>query len=421
MIKLVFIALILLLSLRFFFFYHNQPQYDDGQYIDFETILLSEPQIVGRVQRITANLESGEKIFVTVPQFPEFNYGQTLHISGILKKRLLTNEKVILTMSFPKAEPVKRSQNLLLALTSFIRQKVILLFEKTLPPNSSGLLLGIVFGIREGMDKTFSNDLRLSGVLHVVAASGMNVTMVGGFLTGFFGSIFRRQIALVFSIGGILFYALLAGLEPSIVRASIMGIFAFSAQILGRQNLAVYALGIAAYLMLFISPSLLFDVGFQLSFLATLGLIFIRPLFKKDKPVEDVGDIFKRHDIFEKSVIREDLTTTISAQIATLPILLVTFGTYSLWSVGINALVLWTIPILMVIGGVGAMFGLLIEPLGQLVLYLSLPFLLFFEAIVHTSSKWGGVVGIENFPWQIAVGYYSMLLAIIVFLRKKQK
>ncbi|MBI3092900.1 MAG: ComEC/Rec2 family competence protein [Candidatus Levybacteria bacterium] len=398
----IFLFLILLL-LRFFLFYQNQPQYQDGQQLEFEITLLSEPQTVGSLQRVIANLENGERIFITTAQFPEFHYGQTLRFSGDLKKRLLTNEKVILTMFFPNVKPVETPLKSGLALTSFIRQKVILLFEKTLPPNSSGLLLGVVFGIREGMDKTFSNDLRLSGVLHVVAASGMNVTMVGGFLSSLFGSILRRQIALVFSIFGILFYALLAGFEPSIMRASIMGIFAFSAQILGRQNLATYALFLAGYLMLLFSPSLIFDVGFQLSFLATLGLLHIKPL------------------LFKKLVIGDDLTTTISAQAVTLPILLSNFGSYSLWSVIVNGLVLWTIPILMILGGVGAMFGLLIEPLGQLILYLALPFLLFFEMIVHASSKWGGVVALESFPWQIAVGYYGLLLATIVFFGKKKK
>lgn len=393
-----------LLFLRFFFFYQNQPQLEDGQELEFETTLLSEPQIVGRVQRITANLENGERIFITVPQFPEFNYGQTLHISGSLKKRLLTNERAILTMSFPKVEAVKKSKNPLLALTSFIRQRVILLFEKTLPPNASGLLLGIVFGIREGMDKSFSNDLRLSGVLHVVAASGMNVTMVGGFLSSLFGSVLRRQIALILSIFGIFFYALLAGLEPSIVRASLMGSLAFGAQILGRQNLAIYALFLTGYLMLLFSPPLIFDIGFQLSFFATLGLLYFSPVFQRLK----------------LRVIGEDFQTTISAQAATLPILLSNFGTYSLWSVLINGLVLWTIPILMIIGGVGAMFGLLIEPLGQLILYLALPFLLFFETIVRASAKWGGVVGIESLPWQIAVGYYFILIAALM-LRKVQR
>lgn len=399
----VVFLLLIPLSLRFFFFYQNQPQFENGQHLEFETTLLSEPQIVGSIQRLIANLENGERIFITLPRFPEFHYGQTLHISGTLKKRLLTSEKVILTISFPKVELAKKTQNPLLALTSFIRQRVIFLFEKTLPPNPSSLLLGIVFGIREGMEKSFSNDLRLSGVLHVVAASGMNVTMVGGFLASLFGSVLRRQIALLLSILGIFFYALLAGLEPSIVRASIMGSLAFGAQILGRQNLAVYALFLTGYLMLFFSPSILFDIGFQLSFLATLGLLVLKPAF------------------FKKSIITDDFATTVCAQAATLPILLSNFGTYSLWSILVNGLVLWTIPILMIIGGVGAMFGLLIEPLGQLILYLGLPFLLFFEMVIRSSAKWGGVVGFETFPWQIAVGYYSMLLAIIFFLRKKQK
>src|SRR6266852_3979746 len=100
--------------------------------------------------------------------------------------------------------------------------------------------------------------LRTSGVFHVIAASGMNVTLVGGFLTSLFTLFLRRQIALLLSILGILFYALLAGFEPSIIRASIMGILVLSSQIFGRQAWPTYALLLTGYIMLLFDPSLIF-------------------------------------------------------------------------------------------------------------------------------------------------------------------
>src|SRR3989344_9386531 len=130
-----------------------------------------------------------------------------------------------------------------------MRGKFIDLFNRVLPINYSSLLLGITFGIKEKMTDNFLNNLRITGVMHVIAASGMNVTLFGGFITAVFSFFLKRQLALLLSIFGILFYVVLAGFEPSIIRAAIMGILVFSAQILGRQRLSSYGLILAGYLM----------------------------------------------------------------------------------------------------------------------------------------------------------------------------
>lgn len=405
----IFAFLLLLLSLRFFFFYQTQPQYQDGQSISIKTTLLSEPQIVGSIQRFSANL-GNKKIFIRAPLYPEFHYGDTIRIYGRVKVKSLNQKNKIMVMYFPKVEAVKEERNIFLAIASFVRQKTTSIFKLTLPPTYSSLLLGIVFGIKEEMPKSFLDNLRISGVMHVVAASGMNVTMVGGFLSSLFGFFLKRQIALIASVVGILFYALLAGLEPSIIRASIMGILVFVAQIMGRQNLALYGLSLACFAMLFISPQLIFDIGFQLSFLATLGLLYIRPMFDKDAKI-------KR--FIKMSGVGEGGVTALSAQAATLPILLSNFGTYSLWSLLANGLVLWSIPILMVIGGLGAIAGFVSGFLSQIILYFSLPLLFYFEKIVNILADLKGVVSISTLPWQFSVGYYSLLLAIVIIIRKK--
>lgn len=301
-------------------------------------------------------------------------------------------------INFPKIEKLE-SKNFILEAISNIRQKVISIFEKTLPNTAAGLLLGIVFGIKESIPSSFYEDLRNSGTLHVTAASGMNVTMVGGFLSYVFAFFLRRQIAILAAVLGILVYAVLAGLEPSIVRASIMGVLAFSAQILGRQSMAALALLLTGYIMLLINPNLIFDVGFQLSFLATAGLLFILPVLN-----------------FRSFIIGNDLATTISAQLAVLPILFSNFGTYSLWSIVANTLILWTIPFLMILGGLAGLTGLILEPSASIFLYFSLPLLLYFEKVASIFSDFGQIT-FNLASWPVIVGYYLLLIAFVI--RKK--
>lgn len=395
----VFIILAVAFAVRVFIFYQNRPNFYDGQRLTFETTLTSQPQIYAKSQRFVVDYR-GERIFIVTSLFPQFNYADKIKISGsiMLKLHGASNQKAkLLTMVFPKIEAVKSQNNPILSVAGLIRQNVTSFLQGTLSPIQSSLLLGIVLGIKESIPKDFFEDLRISGVLHVIAASGMNVTMVAGFLSSIFSLILRRQIALVLSIIGVLFYAVLAGGEPSIIRASIMGILVFVASIAGRQAWALLGLLIAGYLMLFMNPNLIFDIGFQLSFFATLGLIYVSPIVR----------------MLLKQGIFEGFNTAIAAQVATLPVLIANFGVYSLWSIVVNGLVLWTVPILMVLGGIGALVGIIFEPLGSFFLYLCLPLLLFFEFMVRFFAELGGLVTIERLSWSFIIGYYVILTSVI--------
>jgi len=393
------LVLLIILGFKFYFFYSNQNKLTNEQEISFETTILSQPQVVGSQQAFIANYKN-QKIKISTSRFPEINYGDFIRISG-----KISNKSYGVLMYFPKIETINNSSNLMqasLKKINTLRQKLIMLFSKTLPSPSSSLLLGIIFGIKEQMPKDFTNNLRTSGVFHVIAASGMNVTLIGGFISTLFAFFLKRQIAIGLSILGITFYAILAGLEPSIVRASIMGILVFSAQIMGRQTLAINGLSLAGFTMLFLDPTLTSDVGFQLSFAATLGILYIKPLFGKQE-----GFV-------------SEILTTIAAQIATLPILLANFGTYSIYSILANGLVLWTVPILMMVGGLGAVLSFILAPLGQLLIYLCYPLLLYFEAAVNFFGKIGGVLTIKNFPWQFAAGYYCLLTCVLLISKKNK-
>jgi len=230
----------------------------------------------------------------------------------------------------------------------------------------------------------------------------MNVTMVSGFFFYLFSLLLRRQLAVFLSVAGIIFYDFLTVFQASIVRASIMAVIAFSAQILGKQRDGLYALCLTGLVMLLWQPNYLTDVGFQLSFASTLGILVIPRLLKR----------------FENG-ITADLITTFSAQIATLPILISGFGVYSIWSIVVNALVLWTVPILMILGGFAAIAAFIFAPLARLLLYLCLPFLLFFEAVANFFAGLKGASTFQNVPWQLVAAYYLILVSVLIFAFQK--
>lgn len=255
----------------------------------------------------------------------------------------------------------------------------------------------MIFGIKEKIPYELASDLRTTGVYWVVAVAGLHINIFAGFIKYIFSIFLRRQIALFVSIFSVLFYEMLAGFSPSVVRAGFMIITVFASQILGRQIWSSYSLFLTAFLMLFFSPGLLFDVGFQLSFLATAGLIYIKPV--------------------TKNKLFDSLQATLFAQTATLPVIVSNFGIYSIWSTLVNILVVWTLPICMALGGLASIFSFF-EPLGKVFLLLALPLLSYFEEIVKNFSSFGGVIKFDSLSLPIILGYYLLLLSFIL-VRKK--
>ena len=396
-----YVFLVLILSFRLYTFYSNQKTYAKGQEVSFETQILSFPKNHVYYQTVYVSLDKTTKVLIRTDLERQLNYGDYIKVSGSLDILLLNDRTTIFTLNNPKIEADLRENNPFLSATYFIRQKIIDNFNKNLDPVSSSLLLGIVFGIKGNMPKDFLEKIQISGVMHVIAASGMNVTMVSGFLFYLLGSLVKRQIAITLSIFGVIFYTALAGFEPSIIRAALMGIIVFSAQILGRQQYSLHTLLITAFLMLFLWPQFLFDNGFSLSFTATAGILYIPLLLKKFK-----------------NQFTEVFITTTSAQIATLPILVTNFGNFSLLSILVNGLVLWTVPILMILGSIAAFFVFIFSPISKLFLYLCLPFLYFFEKTVYFFGSFGPTFNFENIPWQFSISYYFFLISLVFFLNK---
>lgn len=399
---LFYLFLVCFLFVRLLLFYTNQPEFKDGQIVSFTASVNSNPKNYISYQTLYVNLSETSGVLLKMPLDRELNYGDKIQISGKLNDRLLSNGEHIFIIDYSKIELKNRETSPILAVVYSIRQRIVDFFQQELNITSAGLLLGIVFGIKDNMPKDFLSQIQQTGVMHVVAASGMNITMVSGFLFYFFILFFKRQIAIILSILGIVFYVFLAGFEASIIRAAIMGIIVFSAQIVGKQKFSSHTLFLTVALMLFVWPEFLVSIGFQLSVAATMGILYIPSLFSRFQ-----------------SRFSEVFIITIAAQIATLPILISNFGNYSLFSILTNAVVLWTIPILMILGMISAIFVFIFPPLALVLLYLALPFLYFFQKSVEFFASFGAVINVSGILWQFSVSYYLILASIIFYLYEK--
>src|SRR3972149_9042351 len=252
-----------------------------------------------------------------------------------------------------------------------LRESISAFVRSGLPEPHSSLLLGMILGIKSGFPPDFYEALRVTGTLHVVVVSGFNITVITNTLARalvFIPLRARVFVTLVFVTA----FVLLVGPNPPVVRAALMGSIALIGTILGRQSDALRAFLLAVLAMLIFKPSWAGELSFQLSFLATLGLNLVFPLLDRVMP--------------GKGFLRTDLLTTISAQILVWPLLAYQFGTVSILSPIVNALILWSVPIITYIGLVTTTIGLAIKDLSNLILVPARLFLDYFIWIVERFS-----------------------------------
>lgn len=349
------VAFFLFLSLvAVFRFLTVKPDLKDGSVIIIkDERVLSESLRFDRSQRIKVlNFKA------YIPLYPEVNYGDILTIKGRvnLEKKTIEDAEII---SLKKGE-------------SFfaIREKIIDFFQKSLPPPYSSLLVGIVLGSKESISPSFWEELKKTGTAHVVVASGMNVSLVASFLVLFLIPVVGRRKAILFSLFGIWFYAILAGFDAPIIRAALMGSLTFGAMALGRQADALRVFFLTFLAMLILNPYWIFDIGFILSFAATLSLVlFSRRIDQSLK--------------FIPSFIRQDFSTTIAAQILVSPILYFTFGYFSIYSFLVNGIVLWTVPLITVFGMLISFISLLLPSFASILVFIVYPLTFWFVEVVR--------------------------------------
>lgn len=329
----------------------TRPVYSDGDKVRITTKVSSEPIKYDTSQRL---ILVGLKTYL--PNYPEISYGDRVVVEGIVEDGKLNNPELI------SLEPTT-------GILYKTRNNIIKVYQKSLPEPHASLLAGLTLGSKAGLPASFWETLKKTGTAHVVVASGMNVTLVASFLIGILILLLPRKKAIPLALVGVWTYSLLSGFDAPIVRAAIMGSVTFVAQILGRLQAASRALFLSAALMLIIKPDWITDLGFILSFVATASLM----LFERK-----IASLIR----FVPGIFREGLSTSLAAQIGVAPILFVTFGQFNPLSPIINALVLWTIAPITIIGGIGGIIGLVSVTAGKAIVFLSYPLTAWFVWIV---------------------------------------
>lgn len=345
-------AILILIAFRY---HQTKPKFKEGDIVRISSKVLTEP-----VQYSDNQYLRLYDLKIYLPLFPKISYGDFVVIEGVVEEDKLKNPKII---------SHRLSKNILIN----FRKKLLSFYKKSLPKKHSALIAGVVLGSKEGIDSLFWEDLKNSGTVHVIVASGMNVSLVGGFILILFLTILDRKKAVLASLVSIWIYAFLAGFDAPIIRAAVMGSIAFAAVGLGRLNISWRALFLSAGLMLVVKPIWVKDLGFILSFTATASLMLFE--VKVRRLIHFVPSIFK-----------EGLSTSLAAQVGVAPILYFAFGQFNPLSPIINALVLWTIAPMTILGMIAGILGLAFPALGKILLYISYPLTSWFVWIVDIFS-----------------------------------
>lgn len=277
-------------------------------------------------------------------------------------------------------------------------------FEQILPQPQSGLLAGMVLGAKQALPKEFKDALVNTSTIHIVVASGQNLTILSGLIVGF-ASIIGRKKAVLTSIFTNLFYAVLTGFQIPIIRAAFMNIFASIGILLGREVSMLYVLLGSGIAMLIYEPLWLFSVSFQLSFLATFGVMEFSPVIEpKFKWIPDI--------------LRQDLVVSGCAFFLTLPVIYENFGRVSVTGVLVNALVLWTTAFIMATGGVVAIVSLVSLEVAAVLALIPGAFLTYLVYIVNFFNTLSPSLEVEPRGWLFWLGYYLILFSVYVWAKR---
>ncbi|NTW22756.1 ComEC/Rec2 family competence protein [Candidatus Falkowbacteria bacterium] len=357
---------------------------------------------------------------------PAFAYGNRVKLSCMLQTprpiedfaydRYLAKDGVYSVCYQPLISVVGRSE------TSWLQRLRIQVFAvkdwarrqigRALPEPQASLVKGMILGDQRGISREVQSDFSRSGLSHIVAISGMNMTILAALFVEFFllAGLSRRP-AVVIAGAALWLYTLLIGWPASAVRAVILSSLYLLAVFAGRLADLPRALALAAATMLLASPRMLRDdLGFSLSFLAFLGVAYFVPLFD-------------RISWWPKSFlpkVRELIWLTLSAQILVWPLLAVTFGQVSLIAPLANLLVVWTLPLIMLIALVGLPLAAFWLPLGQGLLLLTGWLAGFDAAVARLMARpdWA-VTNVSGLSGSAILSYYMFVAWLLFRLRKR--
>ncbi|BCX05720.1 MAG: hypothetical protein KatS3mg053_3658 [Candidatus Roseilinea sp.] len=412
----------------------------NGQRVTLEGVIVAEPDVRPthtnlRVQPkhvvgATGRDDSlGDLVLIRMPAAPgamRWRYGEVVRADGLLDapprmstfdyREYLARQGVFSLMSRPRSlarigegygNPVFAR---LLDVKDAVRQTV----RRMLPKPESALLNGILIGDDKDIPEDIHEAFRRTGTSHIVAISGFNVSVVIALVIPLLGRLLNPRRAALFAIPAIALYAVFVGASASVVRAAVMAGIGLFGALFWRKGFTLNTLCTAACLMLVANPHTLFDLGFQLSFMATLGLVLYAD--RLSRPVRAWVQSRLRNDHAQKAtmLILDGALVTLAAQLTTLPLILVTYSQFSNIALLANVLILPLQPPIMILGGLAAFVALFTpHAIGALV---ALPAYAFLTATIRIIQWLSGftaaVVPVYGFGPPAVLAYYLVLLAL---------
>lgn len=413
------IVLFVIAIVRFYFFIPIKPDFDFaiGEEVEVVGVISDYPDTRIKNERLVISIEESKtKLLIITSSVGEFSYGDKILVKGILDtpknfttssgkefnyERYLANKDIYFLIKNADIKLIsKENGNKIKSILFKIRNIFSQSINKIISSPESDLGRGLILGDRGGFDGEMQEDFIKTGTIHIVALSGYNITIVSNAVIKIFSLFLSTVLSIVLGIFFILLFILMAGGGATIVRAGIMAFIALYARITGRNYFAGRALVVAGLVMFAYDPRVITDMSFQLSFLATFGILFITP-----KVLNWFSFVTMRFGF------RENLSTTISATIVVLPILLYSTGILSIVSIPTNILVLPLIPFAMLFTFLSGVFGMVS-------VFIAIPFGFFAENtlalilfLINKSASFSfASVSFVSFPLFLTIILYGLIL-----------
>ncbi len=422
-------TLIFMLFLGFFYAqYYTQNKVGElekyvGSKISLSGVIVDEPDVRDFNTKLTFKPDTVKesKIILKTTPYPEYEYGDKVIVSGVLIKpenfeaengrefdyvNFLKKDNIFYVINWSEIEKTGEGGGNVIKRSLFkIKKKFLDQSKKLLPEPHSSFLGGLILGAKGSMGQELQDDFRKTGVIHIVVLSGFNVTIVADFIVKFFSFLGFVWSGLFGGISIVLF-AIMTGASATIVRASIMALLVIIAKLTNRYSEITRALFLAGFFMVLFNPMLLvYDPSFQLSFLASLGLIKLSPHIESRCMFIPKG----RFDL------RGLFAATVSTQIFVFPFLIWMMGEFSIVSPAVNMIVLAVVPSIMLIGFLMNIISFVYFPLG---LALSVPVFLMLDYILISVGLFskipGASVSIPSYPFYIVLVTYLMYTLIAI-------
>ena len=293
-----------------------------------------------------------------------------------------------------------------------LRNKLTDQFDYYLSINSSSFIKAMMLNDKSSLSSEIKTEFSKTGLSHIIAISGLHISLLSSLLLSFLILIgLKRKTAFYFILVFLFFYLFLVESPASAIRATLMSVLSISALTFGQLYDMSRILFLIGLLMLFINPLFLWaDLGFVLSFLAVVAIIYIHPILMK---------------FFSKTKIKQSIiniiSITVSVQLLSAPVLISNFKQFSVLAILGNLFILWIIPIIMTLSLVALLVSFLFPFLSQL-LFLLLDLLLKYILFInHFLSIIPGIsMEINRWPWYFSIIYYSVIIYFYFKLRNKK-